>query len=185
MAQNSMLKIKQRLLSFIVGRPGLLRNASMILMNLLRRKCLSSQLQPEFRFIRTLQSPHHVVPDENAGRFRISSKAFGPSKADGGLSGDLEQILLGDGLPVTAMFPALSRAVGAAAITIKKIRDAGGKIEHDPAWKNWYHGSIFEVTGSVKKKLHKAAVEIIPIDQAEAARIHAEWHSVRSSTSAE
>lgn len=149
----------------------------MVLMRLTRRKCPSSQLQPDLRFIRTLRSPHHVVPDEQTGRYRISSKAFGPSTIDGALSGDLEQILRGDGLPATAMYPAVSSAVGAASIAIGAIRDAGATVDHDPVWKNWYHGSVFGINGGIKKKLHRAAAEIIEIDQAEAARF---WNAAQT-----
>ena len=42
------MKIKQRLLSSIVGRRGLRRNSIMFPMTLLRRKCPSSQLLPDF-----------------------------------------------------------------------------------------------------------------------------------------
>jgi hypothetical protein len=79
-----------------------------------------------------------------------------------------------------AMYPAVPGAVGAATITIGKIREVGARGEHDPEWRNWYHGSIFGITGGMKKKLHKAAVEIVEIDQAEAARLHSLWDSART-----
>src|SRR5258708_17132130 len=104
MVRSSMQTAKQRLLSLIVGRRGLPRDAAMILMRL-RSKRRFSQLQHSYRFIRTLQSPHHVIADERTGVYRISSKAFGPSKEDGALSGDLEEVLAADGLPSTAMYP--------------------------------------------------------------------------------
>ena len=156
----------------------------MILMRLSRRKYPSSQLRPELRFIRTLQSPYHIVRDERTGKYRVSSKAFSPSSADGGLSGDLEQLLIGDGLSATAMYPAVQGAVGAAAIAIGRIRDAGARPEHDPVWHNWYHGSVFGITSGVKKRLNKAASEIVPIDQAEAARLHALWDGAQISSQA-
>ena len=156
----------------------------MILMRVSRRKRPSSQLQPELRFIRTLQSPYHIVRDERTGSYRISSKAFSPSSADGGLSGDLEELLIDDGLSATAMYPAVQGAVGAAAITIGRIRDVGARPEHEPVWQNWYHGSVFGITSGIKKKLHKAASEIIKIDQAEAARLHSLWDAVQMSSQA-
>jgi hypothetical protein len=166
--------MRRRLLSFIVGHPGWLRNSVMMSMRLLRKKCQSSQSQPDLRFIRTLQSPHHLVQDESTGRYIISSKAFSPSTADGALSGDLEQILLSDKLHATAMYPAVKNAVGAATVTIKNIQDVGARAEHDPVCTNWYHGSVFGTKSrSVKKKLQQAAIEIIAIDQLEAARLDA------------
>ena len=174
------MKIKQRLLSFIVGRPGLLRDSVMVLMRLFRPKCPSSQLQPNLRFIRTLTSPHHVVPDEDTGAYRISTKAFGPSSSDSKLSGDLEQTLKADGLEATAMYPAIKNPVGAAAVTIGDILAAKATVEHDPVWTNFYHGSVFGTKAKrVKEKLRDAAVEIIEIDQAEAARLDAALKAAR------
>jgi hypothetical protein len=137
-------------------------------------------LQPDLRFIRTLQSPHHVVKDGQTGRYRISSKAFSPSSSDGKLSGDLEQLLQEDGLHATAMYPAVSGAVAAAAISVGRIRDAGATVEQDPVCRNWYHGAVGDISSSKKTKLYKAAAEIIAIDQNEAARLHAIWDTTRS-----
>jgi hypothetical protein len=147
----------------------------MALMRLFRTKCHSSQLQHDLRFIRTLTSPHHVVPDDHTGTYRISSKAFGPSSSDGKLSGDLEQILRVDGLEPTAMYPAIKHPVGAAAITIREILAAGAAVEHDPVWTNFYHGSVLDIKKRIKDKLRAAAVEIIPINHAEAARLDAAY----------
>lgn len=150
----------------------------MILMRLLRETRPSSQLQRDLRFIRTLQSPHHIVPDEETGLYRISSKAFGPSSADGKLSGDLEQILKVDGLEATAMYPAVRDAIGAAAVTIGNILAAKATVEHDPVWTNFYHGSVLGTKAKrVKDRLREAAVEIIEIDQAEAVRLEAAFRA--------
>jgi hypothetical protein len=112
------------------------------------------------------------VPDENTGAYRISTKAFGPSRSDGKLSGDLEQILKTDGLGATAMYPAIKNPVGAAAVTIGDILAAGATAEHDPVWTNFYHGSLSGTKPRrVKEKLRDAAIEIIAIDQTEAARL--------------
>ena len=140
-------------------------------MHLCRPPLPLSRLQPEYRFIRTLQAPDHVVLDKNAGRYRISSKAFGPSRSDGGLSGDLEQPLVADGLPALALYPAVDRAVGAASLTVGQILAHGGlSVQHVPVRSNWYHGNILGITGGIKKRLSKQALEIVPIDQDAAAR---------------
>ena len=166
------MKVGKRLLSFIVGRRGLLRNSTMRLMLLLRRKWQPSHLQPDFRFIRTLQSPHHLVFDEHTGQYSISSQAFTPSGSDGALSGDLEQVLMADGLIATAMYPAVRDAVGAASLTVGEIRRADATVEHDPVQGNWYHGAVRgSKSRSVKRRLSAAAVEIIPIDQIRAAEL--------------
>jgi hypothetical protein len=150
----------------------------------LRQKWLASRLQPEYRFIRTLQSPHHVVLDKRLGRYRISSKAFGPSSTDQTLSGDLEQVLLQDGLSATAMYPAVSDPVGAASITIGQLRAASASVsvDHDPTCSNWYHGAV---TGTkpqgIRNKLLDHVLEIIPIDQ-ERAKAFAEAHQARQNS---
>lgn len=153
-------------------------------MCLLRRKWPQSHLQPEFRFIRTLQSPHHLIFDERTGRYNISSQAFSPSGSDGTLSGDLEQILLVDGLSTTAMYPAVRDPVGAASVTIGQIREANATVEHDPVKWNWYHGAV---RGSkarrVRKRLSEVAIEIIRIDQIRAAELEAAWKANRADIS--
>jgi hypothetical protein len=119
--------------------------------------------------------------DEQTGPYRISSKAFSPSSVDGALSGDLEQVLDDDGLPPTAMYPAVGDAVGAAAISIKDVRSAGASVEHDPVWTNWYHGSVFGTRNRrVRNGLQKFAVEIIPIDQIEATKLDSAWNAARA-----
>lgn len=141
-------------------------------MLLLRRKWHSSKLQSEFRFIRSLRSPHHVVFDEDLGRYVISSAAFKPSSGkDGTLSGDLEQILAFDGLEPTAMYPAVRDPVGAASVTIAEIRAVKAAVEHDPTSRNWYHGAVRGTKSKgANKQLSKRATEIIPINQVLAAK---------------
>jgi hypothetical protein len=130
-------------------------------------------LLPEFRFIRTLQSPHHLVFNEHTGRWTISSQAFNPSSSDKKLSGDLEQILVADGLDAVAMYPAVRDAVGAASVTVEQIRDATASVEHDPEPSNWYHGSVTGTKAKkVKQRLRDVAVEIIPIDHARASALN-------------
>jgi hypothetical protein len=121
------------------------------------------------------------VPDEETGAYRISTKAFGPSRSDGKLSGDLEQILQADGLEATAMYPAIRNPVGAVAVTVSDILAAGATAGHDPVWTNFYHGSVSGTKPRrVREKLRDAAIEIIAIDQAEAARLHAEYETARA-----
>jgi hypothetical protein len=51
------------LVLFYRWAPWIASRLLMILMRL-RRRCPSSQLQHDLRFIRTLTSPHHVVPEK-------------------------------------------------------------------------------------------------------------------------
>lgn len=108
--------------------------------------------------------------DVAKGHYRISSKAFGPSSSDGCLSGDLEQLLVEDGLSPTILCNSLRRAVGAVSVSIGQIRALGLCVAHDPVSENWYHGAISGIKKATKDKLRKSAVEIVPIDQEQVAR---------------
>ena len=147
----------------------------MTVMCSLRRTRLPQELLADRHFIRTIQSPSHVVRDASTGLYRISSKAFSPSSEDKTLSGDLEQLLLADGLHATSLKPALSRVVGSFALKIGQLRDQNLGVSHDPMWDNWYHGAITGITTKRhKENLRKNAIELIPIDQEEAAKLEAE-----------
>jgi hypothetical protein len=68
------------------------------------------------------------------------------------------------------MYPAVRDPVGAAALTIGKLREVQATVEHEPVALNWYHGAVRGPKArGVRKQLSEAAVEIIPIDQARAA----------------
>lgn len=134
-----------------------------------------SKLLPDFKFIRTLQTPHHIVFDKRLSRYRISSQAFRPSSADNALSGDLEQLLNFDGLSAVALYPAVNLEIGAASLTVREIRSHDLTVHHEPVWVNWYHGAVRGIqSGKAGQKTKKAlcalATEIIAIDQVEAAR---------------
>ena len=139
---------------------------------------LSSSLQPDGLFIRTLQAPDHVVPDELTGGYRISSQAFRPSGADKTVSGDLEQLLTADGLTATVLYPAVVRSVGAASLPVSAVRDVGCEVEHLPVVANWYHGGITGIgddrRNKTKRTLARASSEIVPIDANEARRFDEE-----------
>ena len=143
-------------------------------MFLTRKAWPISTLLPEFRFVRTLQAPDHIVFDKRISRYRISSQAFRPSSEDGGLSGDLEQLLLYDGLSATAFYPSVKRSIGAASLTVGDVNSLDLSVHHEPVLNNWYHGAVRGIRSSHSKKLSRLAAELIAIDQSEAARREAE-----------
>lgn len=123
-------------------------------------------LMPDFHFIRTVQAPDHVVLDKNTNLYRLSSAAFGPSRHDKRLSGDLEQVLADDGLERLTLYPAVDRAVAAAAITVGQFRKLSCDVDHDPNYSNWYHGAATGTKkNSIRKKLLDVAKMVVPIDQ--------------------
>ena len=88
---------------------------------------------------------------------------------------DLEQLLLADGLHATSLKPALSRVVGSFALKIGQLRDQNLGALTTPCGDNWYHGAITGITTKRhKENLRKNAIESIPIDQEEAAKLEAE-----------
>lgn len=162
-----------RVISSMIGRPGLRRRIAMVVMRACRRR--RTIAQPDLRFVRTLQSPDQVIYDAKLGQWRPSSAAFGPSSSkDKSLSGDLEELLAADGLAVDALYPAVDRAVGACSFTIEQARALGVEVGHDPVWTNWYHGGArfpgmsSSAVSRAKKKLRDAAVELVAIDAAAA-----------------
>lgn len=149
----------------------------MRLMQLRRKTWSSSNLQPEGLFIRTLQGPppnNHVKLEESTGRYIVCSQAFRPSTNDGCVSGDLSQIIEADGLPATALYPTVERALGAAAVPVRVIRGLGCDVEHSPEPDNWYHGGLTGIgtdkRSRIKRAIAAASFEIVPIDQDEARR---------------
>jgi hypothetical protein len=143
-------------------------------MGLLRKKRLSSQLQPEYQVVRTIRSPDHVVKDAATGRWRISSGAYSPTD-DGLVSIDLEQLLAQDNLNALFMYPALDRNVAATSHKVANLRALHLDAVHDPMPKNWYHGGISGISNkAIQRKLAKSALELSPIDQVEAQRLYDE-----------
>jgi hypothetical protein len=165
--------MRGRLLCFLVGRPGILRTITMKIMARWRRTRQPSELLSEFSFLRTIQSPSHTVWDDLHKQYRLSSKAFNPSTDDKTVSGDLEQLLLADEVPVSEFRSALGRVVGLYAIKVEKIRIQDLIVSHLPVATNWYHGGIGgKLTDRVKRKLKDEAAAIIEIDQELAASYH-------------
>lgn len=138
------------------------------------RKTRSPLSRPDLRFVRTLQAPDHLVFNKASGLYEVSSQAFSASKGDGSLSEDLEELLVGDGLDARALYPAVSRAVGASAFPVEEAISLGLSVGHEPAHTNWYHGGVRgNLNKGNKKKLQRIAQELIPIDQ-DAARDYEE-----------
>jgi hypothetical protein len=152
----------------------------MKIMARLRRTRQPSELLPEFSFLRTIQSPSHTVWDDLHKRYRLSSKSFSPSTKDKTVSGDLEQLLVADGVPASKFKSSLGRVVGVYAIKVEKIRVQELIVSHLPVRTNWYHGGIGgKLTDRVKRKLKDEAVAIVEIDQ----ELAASYHTVRPLTS--
>lgn len=129
--------------------------------------------RPDLRFVRTVQAPDQVVFNKHTNRYEASSAAFTGSSNGGSLSGDLEELIQGDGLPLDILYPAVKRGVGAVTFRVQDALDLGLHVHHEPVAANWYHGGV---RGNLKKtetKLKAVANELIEIDQ-EASRLYHE-----------
>jgi hypothetical protein len=167
--------MRGRLLCFLVGRPGIRRTITMKIMGHLRRTRQPSELLPNYSFLRTIQSPSHTFWDELYQEYRLSTGAFKASTSDKTVSGDLEQLLVADEVPVSEFQSSLARVVGLYAIQIQKIRDQALTVSHLPVLTDWYHGGIAGnlKPRSIREKLRDDAVAIIKVDQELAASYHA------------
>lgn len=161
-------RVKRRFISFCVGHRGWRRTLAMKWMCRLRQK-RSTLSRPDLRFIRTIQAPDQVVFNKATERYEFSSQAFSASSTDGSLSGDLEELLVGDGLHALTLYPSIDRAVGVAGFRVEDAVNLGLTVAHEPVKTNWYHGGV---RGDLKKKtrqrLKEAATELVPIGQEEA-----------------
>ena len=132
------------------------------------RRARSSLSRPDLRFVRTVQAPEHIIFDKAVGRYVLTSAAFSPSSSDGSLSGDLEELLLGDGLRCDTLYPSVTRAVGAVTIKVSDAINLNLTVGHKPVRANWYHGGIRGIKGNVRRKLKERAEELVAIDQSAA-----------------
>lgn len=93
--------------------------------------------------IRRINPRQHVVWDDNLGRRRVSSKAFSPSsRSNGGMSVDIEALIVADGhdpheYVTTPIF------TGSVALRAGDARALQLRIGYDPLPDNPYHGEVW------------------------------------------
>src|SRR5262249_8765703 len=129
------------------------------------------ELTNDGRLIRRV--PALWVVDTPAGR-RLSSAALEPSSKEVdpycGLSVDLEQLILADGVnPIEHVNK--SQALGALAFRVSSFRDRHFQVGFDPMPGNDYHGGVWQrpalnakFTRGMRKKLLREAEWFIAID---------------------
>lgn len=103
----------------------------MWVMRLLRRRLRPSQLQPSSDFIRTIKSPFYTVKDKRTGRYIVSDQIFKPRQGES-LSGDLAQLIKGDGLSETVLQPSVPEGVGSLAIQLSELQKNGIEVDVTP-----------------------------------------------------
>jgi hypothetical protein len=106
------------------------------------------------RLLRHCRSPVQIVPCEINGR-KISDQAFKMKPSEPGLSVDLEQLLLNQGLPTTYRYRAMPNTFAMLAVTADDARRCAGGVAWTPkpaepllntasATANPYHGEIIK-----------------------------------------
>lgn len=118
------------------------------------------EIEADDSIIRRVNPSQHVVPDENTGRQRTSSKLFSPSsKPNGGMSVDILKLIENAGLNAQE-FVTTPVYTGSVYFSAGSARAVGLRVGYDSIPDNSYHG---EVWGSVDRpnkftSIHKRAL---------------------------
>lgn len=124
------------------------------------------EIKNDDTIIRRVNPIHHVVPDENTGGLRTSSKLFSPSSdLNGGMSVDILRLIENAGLSAKD-FVTTPVYTGAVCFSAGSARTAGLRVGYDPikdipgVQDNPYHG---EVWGTIERpnkftQAHKRAL---------------------------
>ena len=92
--------------------------------------------------IRRINFEQHVVPDENPGGQRISSKANSPSpEPNGGMSVDILGLMESDGID-SKEFVTTPVFTGSVAFKANVARDLDLLVGSEPIKDNPYHGEV-------------------------------------------
>ena len=103
-------------------------------------------------------TPHDLCPDVLPGTKRIASGAYSESK-DGGMSVDILEWMEVDGLD--ALHFVTDPAHGAVKIRVGDLRALGLQVGWDPDGGHRYHGAVWGVTSTSKRrKIAKIAIAI-------------------------
>jgi len=123
---------------------------------------------PEHGLIRLISRQHHVVWDGNKQVWRVSSGAFSESN-DGGMSVDLEALLVAAGVAVLINVPS-GDDWGAMRLPVGSVRAEGLRIGSDPLPHNPYHGAVWGIgnRNGVKKRLLRMATWLKPLRNVDA-----------------
>lgn len=120
------------------------------------------------RLIRRI-SKEHLTNDGNGG-FRISSMAIEGSSENGGMSVDIEKLILQDNKnPVDVV--TTPRWTGSILLKVQGLRALDLKVGYNPITsppENPYHGEVWgNFTKSKKKQILRSAVWLVPIENAQ------------------
>ncbi|WP_300395131.1 hypothetical protein [Henriciella sp.] len=122
-----------------------------------------NEIEADDIIIRRIDPNEHIVPDDNTGGERISSKAFSASSGDeGGMSVDVEKLIVADGVEPMD-FVTTPRFTGSVYFIAESIRERELMIGYEPIEGNPYHGEVWRspnggrFTRAQKKALRETA----------------------------
>jgi hypothetical protein len=121
--------------------------------------------------IRRIDPQNHVVRDDNRRCYRLSSKVFQPSSEEGGgMSVDVERLIVDAGLDPTEFVTSNPKHAGAIAFPVSAAREEKLLVGWDPIPENEYHAEVWgnnrpnRFSGSQRKALAQASYWYLPID---------------------
>jgi len=101
--------------------------------------------------IRYINPDYHLVPDPKVGGLRLSTAAFSESnKPPGGMSVDLERLMIEDGLDSLSRLPTTD--FGAVRFEARILRDNGHMVGSDALPENPYHASVWHPSKGKRQK---------------------------------
>lgn len=123
--------------------------------------------------IRRINPEHHVVWDDDRSCNRVSSKAFSPSSnGDGGMSVDIEQLMIGAGID-PRQYVTTPEFTGSVSFPARTARELNLVVGYEPLENNPYHGEVWNplrpqyFTGGQKRKLQEGSIWYVEIPDVE------------------
>lgn len=108
-----------------------------------------NDLQGADRVVRRIHPVYHIVPDENTGKSRVSSKAFNKSSGlTDGMSVDVEKLMQSAGID-PKRYVSTPVFTGSVSFSVAAIRKLGLWVGYDPIYgvpgqsDNPYHGEVW------------------------------------------
>lgn len=94
-------------------------------------------------------TPNDLCQNTDTGQRRLASGAFCES-TEGGMSVDIEELMVADGLDPLAHIT--DSSFGAVRITVGELRALGMKVGWDPIEGNRHHGEVWGISNSRRRR---------------------------------
>ena len=109
-------------------------------------------------------SAEHVVPGAVPGSLRLSSIAFrGSSDANGGMSVDLEALIIGAGID-PRVHVTTPKYMGSVRFEAHQLRAESLMVGYDPIPGNHFHGEVWGTfTRACQRRIQNAATWFVPL----------------------